>query len=513
MLGALAAALAGCPGGEVPQGDAAVPDVVMVSIDTLRADHLGSYGYHRPTSPFIDSLAADGLRWEHARSPSPWTLPSHVTMLSGWLPHRHMAVEDDIGVATAVPWLAESMKAAGFTTGGFTSTLYVSRTYGFERGFDEFDDFGIETSKQNLKGEVTATDVVDRALRWVKRRDPGEPVFLFLHFYDAHYAYDPPPPYDSLFDRPPSDDDTRYRKYHHYLSHPLDQARLDHQIAQYDEAIRYVDSELERLHGALDAAGRQATWLVTADHGEEFGERGSWGHAHTLYPEQLHVPLVISGARIGTAAVMKQVVGLEDLAPGLASLVGVEMPAGDGHALDLDPLAPPVTDRAYVSDTSRFSTNRLGLWLDGWRFDLDLASGTRALYRTREDPQEQRDLAAEEGEKATSLEQRLWRELGSPWEAREATTVTTRRGRLVLDGKPLQRKADLPAGARFQLAPVDTQLRLEDRADWYRAPATLPPADAALVWHGDQGRNVDLTPRERSQLEALGYLQGDDDAE
>ena len=504
--------LAGCTPGPVAPGSPTVPDVVLVSIDTLRADHLGSYGYERPTSPFIDSLATAGLRWDHARSPSPWTLPSHVTMLSGVLPHHHLSVEDDIGIAPDLPLLAESMATGGFATGGFTSTLFVSRKYGFERGFDHFDDGGIETSKQNLAGEVTATGVVDGALKWMSRRETGEPVFLFLHFYDTHYAYDPPAPYNTLFDRAPTADDPTYKTYHHYLKHPLSEEQLAHQVAQYDEAIRYVDAEIERLHAAMAAAGRDATWVITADHGEEFGERGSWGHAHTLYPEQLRVPLVMSGARVPTQGVVGQVVGLEDIAPTLAGLVGAQLAAGDGRALELDPAATTDPARRFPAGTSRFTTQRIGLWEADARLDIDLVSDQRQLYLTGSDPQERYDhlLSLEQPHvRALQLEDHLWLELGTPWECTQPGTVTARKGQLI-QGSPSGRRSTCQAGERFAVFPLDAEVSHSAGDTRYRAGERLPEVGAPLAYHGFGGQVVKLTPEQRAQLEALGYIQGDD---
>ncbi len=500
--------LAGCHTPSVPAGDPGVPDIVLVSIDTLRADHLGCYGHSRDTSPFLDSLAAQGRRYAHARAPSPWTLPSHVTMLSGWMPARHLAVEDDIGIAPEIPLISETLAAHGFATGGFTSTLFVSRKFGFERGFQTFDDGDIRTSKQNLAGEVTATHVVDRALKWLRGIDPGEPAFLFVHFYDAHYAYDPPAPWDTHFDRAPTDDDARYRKYHWYQDHPLDHAQLTHQRAQYDEAIRYVDAELQRLHSAMQAAGRRASWLITADHGEEFGERGSWGHAHTLYPEQLQVPLILSGARVqGPPSVVQAVAGLQDIPPTLAAWAGAEHPAGDG--VDLGALSSSAAPRAFVADTSRFSTNRMGIWLDGWRLDLDLTKGGRELYRTSVDPLEEQDLAAQDPDQVRALETRLFSELGAPWSCSQDVQLRSRRGRILSASQLQGRKASLQAGTRFQLLPVDAEIQLAGGDDWLRAPSSPPTQGAPVSWQGPQARAVSLTPEERAQLEALGYIQGE----
>jgi arylsulfatase A-like enzyme len=512
MIGWWIAMVLGCTPSPVAPGDPAVPDVVLVSIDTLRADHLGCYGYERPTSPFIDGLAGAGLRWEHARAPSPWTLPSHVTMLSGLLPHHHGAVEDDIGIPAELALLPEAMQAQGFATAGFTATLFVSRKYGFERGFDHFDDGGIETSKQNLAGEVTATDVVDGALKWLRHREAGEPVFLFLHVYDAHYAYDPPAPFDTMFDRAPEDDDPKYKKYHHYLEHPLSDEQLTHQVAQYDEAIRYVDSELERLHAAMAEAGREATWIVTSDHGEEFGERGSWGHAHTLYPEQLRVPLVLSGARVPAQGVVSQVVGLEDITPTVTSLVGASPPQGDGSPAVLDTAALTDPTRRFLAETSRFATQRVGLWEGGARLDRDLTADRSELYLTDSDPQERMDHLldlAHPHVRAQLLEDHLWEELGTPWTCVQPGTVTARKGTVVSDG-PQGRRHDCTTGERFAVFPIDAEVSHSVEQPRYRAGERLPEAGAPLAYDGAQAEAVELTPEERARLEALGYIQGEE---
>ena len=159
-------ALLACSQPQLPVGNKGRPDVVLVSIDTLRADHLSAYGYKRPTSPFIDELASNGVLFENARSASPWTLPAHVTLFTGQQPSTHRVVEDSLSLSEEVPSLPERYRSAGWATGGFVSTLYVSTLFGFQRGFDRFEDFGIHTEKANLKGVVDAEQVIDSALKW-----------------------------------------------------------------------------------------------------------------------------------------------------------------------------------------------------------------------------------------------------------------------------------------------------------------------------------------------------------
>ena len=125
----------------IPVGDSQKPDVILVSIDTLRADHLSCYGYERETSPFLDRLAKSGTQFLDARSPSPWTLPTHTTMMTGLHPHRHGVVDDSVERDPNTIMLAQVMKESGYETAGFVSSLYVSSIFGFEKGFDFFEDF------------------------------------------------------------------------------------------------------------------------------------------------------------------------------------------------------------------------------------------------------------------------------------------------------------------------------------------------------------------------------------
>lgn len=495
----------------LPPGDGGRPDIVLVSVDTLRADHLGSYGYGRTTSPFIDALAAAGVRYSNARSASPWTLPAHTTMLSGLLPSTHHVVEDDLRLAADTPVLAERMRAAGYATAGVVSTLYVSSIYGFERGFDHFEDFGIHGEKQNLQNEVIAAGVVDDALAWMRRQEPGKPVFLFLHFYDVHYQYDPPAPYDTRFDRAPTDTDARYKNYafHKTRKGRIDPEQMAHQVAQYDEEIAYVDDQLRRLSDQM--AGRPSVWLVTSDHGEEFGERGSWGHAHTLYQEQLHVPLIVSGPGIKAGLVYDQAVGTQDIAITLASLVGQPL-AGDG--IDLAPSlrgeGAPAAGRLFPAETTRFDTNRVSAYQDGLRLEWDLQSGKRELYAHDQDPLERQDLLADRPDAAAGLQGALLAMLGAPWTAGAAGVVETSG---VLLPTAQRGPVGVDADQRFLVLPYDAPVSLRTPDAAVAGPYQLvggqaPPADSALrLADAAATGKVTLDEQTRRQLEALGYMQ------
>ncbi len=489
----------------LPPGSSERPDIVLVSIDTLRADHLRSYGYARETSPAIDALAATGAQFLQARSPSPWTLPSHATMLTGLLPTTHAVIEDGLALTTDTPRLASVLGDAGYRTGGFVTALFVSRLYGFERGFDRFEDFDIRTMKENLTKETDAAQVVDEALAWWASVPAGEPVFLFVHFYDAHYEYDPPGAYGSTFDRKPERGDPRYRNYDWHTAHPLDDRALAHQEAQYDEAIRYVDDQIARLVAA--ASNRKTLWVITSDHGEELGERGSWGHAHTLYAEQLHVPLVVSGEGVQATRIAEPV-GLQDVAPTLASWSSA--PA-IGEGLDLSPTlrdgtAPPA--RALFSDTSRFSSNRAGVLVDGLRLEWDLAKGTLELFDDRADPQENSDVHALLPVETKALAGVVTSEAGVAWTARQSGTVRTS-GSILVDGSA-HASLRVEAGQTFRVAPADAEVHFGKLGPWKAVGGTLPATDdpLAVVAQTAAPPTVELDAATRKRLEALGYVQG-----
>ena len=505
----------------LPAGDAARPDVVLVSIDTLRADHLSAWGHDRPTSPFMDELAAGGTRFAHARSPSPWTLPAHSTLLTGQLPWTHRVVEDAFHLDPATPVLPAAMQSAGYRTGGFVSTLYVSRLFGFERGFHRFEDFGIHTEKANLSGELTFDRVVDEALSWWAEQPAGQPVFLFLHTYDVHYTYDPPEPFASAFDRPPKDDDVAYKNYFVHRDHPLTAEQMEHQRAQYDESIAWVDSQLRRLDERLRGAGRTVRWVVTADHGEEFGERGSWGHAHTLYAEQLHIPLIISergprGSTLPAGQVVSAPVGLHDIAPTVAAWAAGATPLS-AEGIDLNPVmaGQAAPDRPFPAETGRFRTNRIGLYEGGLRLEWDLVSDRAELFEPATDPDEATDLAASRPGDVARLQARLLDLAGRPWVAhQDGTVLTSGSGRALLSGP--RRNQLVSAGDRFQVLPLDAEVQFQvpgqGKLGPWAALGAPPPVGMPLSLDAGVGgpAGVHLDEQTRQALEALGYVQGEE---
>jgi arylsulfatase A-like enzyme len=492
------------------------PDIVLLSVDTLRPDHLGAWGYARDTSPFFDELAGRGTRFANAWAPSPWTLPSHATMLTGLFPHHHGAERSELTIDRRAPLLAEMLLAAGYATCGVVTSIFVSDKYGFGRGFEHFDDFGILAGTRDTKEAPDAAEVFDRGLRWAQEQPQDTPLFLFVHVYDVHYPYAAPSPWDERYDRPSRPDELGYENYFYYLRHPLSDEEMEHQRDQYDEEIAYVDAMFHDFVDRWTAARPRTLFVMVSDHGEELGDRGSWGHAHTLGPEQLHVPWIMVGPSV-RAQVVSQRVGLEDLPATLASMAGVSFPAGDGidrsTQLQQGTIVGEDAVAARLATTYRFKTIK-HRWHDP-PYDLvvDLARLQAALFDLEQDPEGLHDVLAEHELRARRMMQEMFEWLGQPWEVRRDGHLQTD-GVFVVDGVRQNQEIDLKAGSRFALFPLDATVTFV-AADGgtggpYAAAGGVLPADGDpnLSWNGqplDTGA-AGLTEEQRERLRALGYL-------
>lgn len=506
----------------LPPGDPRRPDVILLSIDTLRADHLGTYGYERDTSPFIDSLGREGTVYDQMWSATSWTLPSHTTMLSGWLPVHHGTIDDHLKIAPDVHLLQESFEASGYRTIGVVSTLFVSSRFGFDRGFDQFEDFGIKSKRENNLSTVDADHVFQNAHYWAQKAKPGEPMFVFVHVYDAHYQYDPPAPWNEKFDRKPKWGDAVYKNYQAYQRNMIPKVQLDHQVAQYDEEIAFVDDSLREFVTRWRAAGRQAVVVVTADHGEEFGERGSWGHAHTLYPEQLHIPLIVNGPGVKQQRVPTRM-GTEDVAPTVAGLVGVPFGTpkdGVDRSSEIEQGRPwQGRTSAPFADTSRFDSLVYRWHEPPYDLVVDIKHHRRELYDTSVDPEERTNLYKGNKELTEALFQRMSAWLGEPWTASAAGVVEVRDG--VLFAENGDRKGstwNVVPGAKFAVQPGDAKVMFHGPkgtdGPWRPLGGMVPGEKCPLQYGGRLLHDAEiaaLTDEEQAMLVALGYVQGDEE--
>ncbi|HOO78296.1 MAG TPA: sulfatase [bacterium] len=319
------------------------PDVLLISIDSLRADHLSCYGYGRNTSPHLDELAEEGTLFAACAATTSWTLPSHISIFTGRDISAHQVVGDGFSLNDSVPTLPEALSAAGYATAAFCSSPYLNPAFGFGRGFDlyhntDFDRHGSrdtilpsERERDAGHGDVTSERIVELAGDWLgEKRD--RPFFLFLHFWDVHYDYIPPAPYDRLFD-PDYRGPVTGRDYIHNpaVEEGMDPRDLFHIVALYDGEIAWTDRALGELFRVLKERGLWENTLivVTADHGDEFFEHGGKGHRASLYDEVVHVPLLVKlpGEAPRTDRVEVQT-ALVDIAPTVLEAAGLAPWAG-----------------------------------------------------------------------------------------------------------------------------------------------------------------------------------------
>jgi len=350
--------------------------VVVVSIDTLRSDHLPAYGYRQVDTPAIDAFRQDSILAERAYSHCPLTLPSHVSLLTGELPPVHR-VRDNLGYpfdAAAHPYLPALLKAAGYETGAAVSAYVLRGATGLASGFDSYDDRMLPRPGETIDTvQRPGEETVARALDWLRPR-AAKPFFLFVHLYEPHTPYDPPEPFASR-----------------YAGRPY-----DGEIAVADAAVGHLFDELKRL-GAYD----RALIVLLSDHGEGLGEHGEKQHGIFLYRETLQVPLLVKlpGARLA-GRTLAAPAGLDDVLPTIVSLLELKLPEGArgklpgrsllADAAPGDPGAPGDPPRRIYSETFY---PRLHL---GWS---DLASLIEGRLHYVEAPvPELYDLAADPGE-------------------------------------------------------------------------------------------------------------------
>jgi arylsulfatase A-like enzyme len=297
---------------------------ILISIDTLRADHLGCYGYPLPTSPFLDSLARRATLFEETYSQFPSTLVSHMSMLTGLYPREHGVFPPNSVLSPKVETLPEVFQRNGFRTAGFTEGGYVSGRYGFRRGFDEFD-----SRDRGAAGERLVEKTFRRGTTFLKSLKPDDRFFLFLHTYAVHAPYDAPQQYQDLFWKgpppagaiPPTGPAlTRWNLSGDRPPRPV----VDQLRALYDAGIRQTDDVLKGFFADLERLGLagDVTVVITADHGEEFQEHGRFNHTQ-LYRETLHVPLLVIHPEMSAPVRQAGVTQLVDLAPTFCELAGL----------------------------------------------------------------------------------------------------------------------------------------------------------------------------------------------
>jgi arylsulfatase A-like enzyme len=353
------------------------PNIVLFLLDTVRADHLGLYGYPRETMPFVAGLAERGLLFERAYAPSTWTAPSMASLFTGRWVHEHGVLSGLAAtrgalkrgqqvelnrIPSGLDTLPELLQRAGYRTFGAADNFNIGEAMGFTRGFAEFsakDQGGLR------HGKVVA--------EWRERLVSGPPYFLYLHYMAAHAPYRRRSPwYD-----PQTPPERR-------------------EIAAYDSNLSFMDEKIREVFEALDLDS-DAVVIVTADHGEEFGDHGSIGHGNTLYEELLRVPLVLFGPGRVPVGRVAAPVSLVDLLPTLRELLGLEPDAPDaGRSLLAAARAPDPSRVLFPMRWDEFASppiSRKAVVTERYKLILTQPEGREELYDLHADPAERQDLA------------------------------------------------------------------------------------------------------------------------
>ena len=364
----------------VVQQRSSVPDirhVVLISLDTCRADYLSCYGYARPTTPHIDALARQGYLFRHTMTPIPITLPAHTSMLTGTIPPHHRKHENrDVHFDPSHVTLAALLKSKGYRTGAFVGSQILNGHFGLNRGFDTYDD------RFNQR-ERRAEEVNCAAFAWLEKQKDN-PVFLFLHYYDPHDDYDPPEPFATTFKENPYAGEIAY---------------TDHCIGEVIAKLKSLDMYESSLI------------IVTGDHGEMLGEHGENTHMYFIYQSAMKVPLVYKLPGSNAAHKIDDLASIIDIVPTVCDLVDINPPAGiqgKNLASYFSDKPPQPEDRHLYCESlypTKYEANSLlGLVSKRWKY---IQTTRPELYDLQEDPGEQTNLVETQPHRARILKDRL----------------------------------------------------------------------------------------------------------
>ncbi len=372
--------------------DASTYNVLLITLDTTRADHLGCYGYAPAKTPDLDRLAREGVRFRRVYCPAPLTLPSHVSIMTGLYPVTHRVRNNGHDLPSGIRTLAQILKAKGYATAAFVSSFSVDSRFGLDRGFDVYDDtFRAESPFKTQNAERRAEETFARFSRWLENNAKGR-FFGWVHYFDPHLPYDPPSPYKGEFEKDPYDGEIAY---------------VDH----------YVGAILERLkqQGILE----RTIVVVAGDHGEGLGDKVETGHGIFLYEETLRVPLILRNPAVfPRARVIESEVRLIDVAPTILETVGLK---GESAGMAGQSLVPWLTGKRGEDLDSLVETfyppenfgwsELVGLVSGRWKY---IQSPRPELYDLKADPGERENRIASAAGKAGELKKRLEQELLGP---------------------------------------------------------------------------------------------------
>jgi arylsulfatase A-like enzyme len=413
--------------------DAARANVVLITVDTLRADRLGAYGHRSDTTPALDRLAAGGVQFADVTVQWPQTWPSIASMMTSTYPSTTgVRYSPRRPLASNHRTLAEMLSAAGYQTGAVVANATIGRRLGFDQGFDTFVESWTTASGQSstrrlekapgkIKELTNATTVTDQGLQVLQSFDSSRPYFLWLHYIDPHGPYVPPPAYGDMFANTYPTETVDPRLLPEYQQQKVGGGSVISDLAfykaQYDREVRYFDDQVGRLLAAVaaDAGNERTLIVVTADHGEALGEHRYYlEHGAVPYQPTAHVPLLMSFAgKVPAGRVIEEPVGLIDVAPTILDTVGVEVPRDiEGRSLLRLIRGDPDAAPAHVfMESGRKPQSQVSVRKGPWKLVHTRSATDRhwfglpelALYNLRDDPEERDNRVSEQRQLVTEM--------------------------------------------------------------------------------------------------------------
>ena len=411
------------------------PNVILISLDTVRADHLSCYGYARPTTPSIDKIAQEGVIFTAAVSASSWTKPSHASVFTSLYPSVHGASGIDSLMNPACKTMAQIFGELGYATLGVISAPFLSSSFGFDRGFHVYDDYTFDLDRDfNLfrrdmtesqqpspasERGFTSSLVTGRALSLIRGTSKDKPFFLFLNYFDPHINYSPPWPYSTMFDQEKrgvvAEKMNFWKTVIPQFPTIASEDDIAHMMGLYDGEIAYMDQQVGKLIESLKEQDiySNTIFIVFGDHGEEFLEHGGISHSRTLYEEVTHAPLIVEGPGVPKGTWSGHPVSLVDILPTLLSLVSAKVPIGT-QGRDI---LPNITETVGEDGPPVFSEVDSPFALQPAHIEAVVRGDTKLILHPRDDSIELYDLKADKSEKRNlageqpDLVAGLWKDL------------------------------------------------------------------------------------------------------
>ena len=460
--------------------DFSKPNVLLLTLDTVRADHVSLYGYKRNTTPYLSDLARAATVFAHATAAGDMTITSHAAILTGtyasWngaRPHQ-TASGSGVPISDKYPTLAEILSAQGYSTAAVVANSgFLTREWGFDRGFQFFDARGavrmmpprkeyllrygarqvlhhvIDTTEFDMMF-LRAGEINREAYRFLDRaRGSGHPFFLFLNYMDAHSPYAPPAQFDELYpsERDLSIPDARYGLLFDQLVEgrgQMSQEEREHYVSQYDGGIAYMDAEIGKLIAGLKQRGLYDNTLliIVSDHGEAFGERNLVGHGLSVNEDQVYVPMIVKYPRSDQRQWVEERVGHTDILPTVMEVTGIAPPPflqgfslrkGTGNA-NRKLISESFPGSGLTSLNAKFNRTERAIYSENFKY-IDSTAGKHELYDISADPREIHNLCSIESGRCSGMQRDL-----EEWENAAPKTVTHGKA---LDPQTLERLRSL----------------------------------------------------------------------